>query len=153
MWSLVLARRLEQIDEEGWGGTHSSLPAASGGSAKSLCNQAHVPICSVIGLLFEKLKWCLENSNLCIYEVRSSRLRGWTGRVEGIKQRCLRRANVGSNLITFQSVTAASEAASLYQRDKEQDTVQWKAVTLWTSRNPLLTMENQWGLVSWKWFV
>jgi len=47
-----------------------------------------------------------------------------------------------SNLITSESITPASEAASLYQRDKEQDTVQWEAVMLWTSCNTLLTKEN-----------
>lgn len=42
--------------------------------------------------------------------------------MEVIKRRCLRRANVGSNLITFKSLTPALEAATLYRRDKEQDT-------------------------------
>lgn len=50
--------------------------------------------------------------------------------MEVIKCRCLRRANVGSNLITFQSVTPASDAAAVYRRDKEQDAVQRGAVAL-----------------------
>lgn len=60
----------------------------------------------------------------------------------GDQTEVFRRAKVGSDLIAFQSVTPASEAASLYQRDKEQDTVQRKAVALWTGCNPLLTKEK-----------
>lgn len=95
----------------------------------------------VIGLLFEKWKRRLADPNLCLDGIRTFAFMGfcsWAGRAEVIKRRCLRRANVGSDLITFASVAPAS----LYQRDKEPGTVQWEAGTLWTSSNPLLAKEN-----------